>query len=93
MVVEDALPGDLDFTFKVTKSKNVLISRIGKLVTTLRGLKALSFDEKLNSASSSKQQQLMVRITGSYKRGNERQRRIVASRAVTMAGTSDRGRQ
>jgi hypothetical protein len=49
-----------------------MIYRNGKLVTTLRGAKAGVFIEKISSATSEDQQQLMARFTGNYRRGNER---------------------
>ncbi|MEM8861900.1 MAG: hypothetical protein AAGD96_26555 [Chloroflexota bacterium] len=64
--------GDLGFVYHVAKNGNVLISHHGRLATTLRGSKASIFVDKLNSLSFSKQQHMMAKVTGNYKRGNER---------------------
>jgi len=63
---------DLGFTHFVTKSNVVLIERDGKVVTTVRGSKANDFLTKMNTSTVPQQQQLMARITGNYKRGNEK---------------------
>ena len=63
---------DLGFVHEVTKSEHVLIHHNGQLAATLRGAKAAAFIKKMNSLTFSKQQQLMARVTGNYKRGNER---------------------
>ena len=60
------------FSFKVTKRGEVLIFHHGMLATTLRGIKAQSFIAGLESTDEDAQQQLMARLTGNYKRGNER---------------------
>lgn len=64
--------GDLGFVHRIAKNGNVLISHKGKHATTLRGSKANTFIEEMNELSSFEQQQLMARVTGNYKRGNER---------------------
>ena len=63
---------DLGFSFREWKSGDVVISHHGKIVTTLRSEKAISFIDNVQSASFTEQQQLMARLTGNYKRGNER---------------------
>lgn len=50
----------------------VVISHHGRPVTTLRGRRAANF---LEDVSSQDPQQLMARLTGNYRRGNERQAR------------------
>ena len=64
--------GNLGFGYKNLKSGDVLIDRNGKMVTTLRGKKAVSFTAKMDELDFSGQQQMMARITGNYKRGNEK---------------------
>lgn len=61
---------DLGFSFQSTKSGSVLISRNGKLVTTLRNANAEIFLTKVPSLTSPEQQQIMARVTGNYKRRN-----------------------
>jgi len=50
----------------------VQITHHGKLATTLRGSKAVSFIENMSGTDFIDQQQLMARLTGNYKRGNEK---------------------
>lgn len=64
---------DLGFSFREWKSGDVVIYHHGKVATTLRNEKAISFIDNVQSASFTEQQQLMARLTGNYKRGNERQ--------------------
>lgn len=65
------MPGraDLGFSFVTRKSGDVIISRDGREVTTLRGKSARQF---LSKVATGDPQQLMARATGNYKRGNER---------------------
>ena len=64
---------DLGFTFQATGSGDVRILRAGKAVTMVRGDRAKGLLEDLASADSAGQQQILARITGNYRRGNERQ--------------------
>ncbi len=63
---------DLAFSFRVAKGGNVSILRHDRVVTTLRGAAARDFLAEIDSASLVRQRQLMARLTGNYKRGNER---------------------
>jgi hypothetical protein len=60
------------FTYKTTKNKKVFISYEGKQVTTLTGKKAESFITKIQSAEGKKAQLIMAKVTGNFKRGNEK---------------------
>jgi len=62
---------DLGFTFKKHQNEYALY-RNGKKVCVLRGDKAAAFHESVESVDQVSQQQLMARLTGNYKRGNER---------------------
>jgi len=62
----------LGFTFVETKKGEVLIKRHGKRATTLRGHRARAFLEDIAFLTFDEQQQMMARLTGNYKRGNER---------------------
>ena len=64
--------GDLGFTYLAVKSGALFIRRHGQLAIELRGAKAEAFLKKIGPASSSQAQQIMARVTGNYKRGNER---------------------
>jgi hypothetical protein len=57
------------FSYKERKSGDVVIEHNGRLATTLRGLRAQRF---LTDVQAQDPQQLMARVTGNYKRGNER---------------------
>ncbi|MCG8334717.1 MAG: hypothetical protein MJE63_09380 [Proteobacteria bacterium] len=63
---------DLGFTFDTRKNGEVVIKREGKIVTKIGGKKAMRFIEDVSCGSFENQQQLMARVTGNYKRGNER---------------------
>ena len=63
---------DLGFVYTAVKNGNVLIKHHGKLATTLRGSKAGAFMRKMSLLDFKGQQQWMARVTGNYKRGNER---------------------
>ncbi|WP_029145286.1 hypothetical protein [Microbacterium luticocti] len=59
------------FTYRVTKSGDVLISRSGRPVTTVRGAAAARLASRLGQGEASDQAALQ-RATGNYRRGNER---------------------
>jgi ribosomal protein L34E len=56
------------FSYRRRKSGEIVISHNGRHATTLRGSKAERF---LNDVATRDPQQVMARITGNYKRGNE----------------------
>lgn len=66
--------GDLEFTYEV-RNEIVHIHHRGKPATMLRGDSARDFLARAELESASEMQQRMARITGNYKRGNERQAR------------------
>jgi len=59
-------PSDFDFT---ASDSRVEIRHHGRHATTLRGAAALKF---LSDVERGDPQQVMARVTGNYKRGNER---------------------
>ncbi len=63
---------DLGFRARIRKSGDVEVLHHGRVAATVRGEAALSFLVDLDIATVSEAQQLMARITGNYKRGNER---------------------
>jgi len=63
---------DLGFSFRQMKNGDVVISHHGKRATTLRSDKAAAFLEDMNGVDTVSQQQEMARLTGNYRRGNER---------------------
>ena len=64
--------GDLGFTYLAVKSGAVFIRRHGQAASELRGAEAEAFLKKIETASFSQAQQIMARVTGNYKRGNEK---------------------
>jgi hypothetical protein len=74
---EDARdPFDEDvFTYRVTKDGRVLISRQGRIVTTIAGSDAARLIARLDGADRREVQHLLARATGNFRRGNERSRR------------------
>lgn len=67
----DASAG-LGFSYRIGRDGEVSICRAGRVVTTLRGRAALAFLADADGAPEDAQQQAMARVTGNYKRGNER---------------------
>jgi len=63
---------DLGFSYRSRRAGEVQVLHRGVLATTLRGFKADEFLSEVADCSSEQAQQLMARITGNYKRGNER---------------------
>ncbi|MED1083538.1 hypothetical protein [Bacillus mycoides] len=64
---------DMMFHYRVTKNNIVLIEYYGKQTMILKGNDAEKFLKKINRASNEKEKQLiMAKITGNFKRGNER---------------------
>ena len=63
---------DLGFTFIETKNGEIIINHFGKKAITLRSNRAMKFKQDIDISTFNDQQQLMARLTGNYKRGNER---------------------
>ncbi len=63
---------DLGFTYRIRKSGEVEVAHHGRLATTLRGKAAAKFLAKATAGTDSQAQQLMARVTGNYRHGNER---------------------
>jgi len=64
--------GDLGFTFRARKNGEVQILHHAGLATTLRGAAAADFLADVTNCEPADAQQLMARVTGNYKHGNER---------------------
>ncbi len=62
---------DLGFSYRVLKTREVEVRHHGKLATTLRGTGAVDFIAEVEAGDAADAQQLMARLTGNYKRGNE----------------------
>ena len=59
------------FSYAV-RGDEIVVSHHGKTATVLRGTKAQHF---LDDVETQEPQELMARLTGNYRRGNERQAR------------------
>lgn len=64
--------GDLGFSYRALKNGTVFIYRDGKTVTTLSNKRAADFLAKVEGVDNASAQQIMARVTGNYKRGNEK---------------------
>lgn len=62
-------PDGFEYTLR---GADVVITHRGKAATTLRGARAVAF---LEDVERDDPQELMARLTGNYRRGNERQAR------------------
>lgn len=60
------------FEWSQRKNGDVVISHHGREATTLRGRRAAEFLDDIGDGDG---QELMARLTGNYKRGNERNAR------------------
>lgn len=63
---------DLGFSWRLAPDGAILISFKGRVVTTLKKAKAADFLAEAEGASSGELQQLLARLTGQFKHGNER---------------------
>jgi phosphoheptose isomerase len=63
---------DLGFRWRRNKRGEVQIHHHGTLAATLRGGKAADFVAEVEGGSEADAQHSMARVTGNYKRGNER---------------------
>ncbi|MBU7592392.1 hypothetical protein [Metabacillus halosaccharovorans] len=62
------------FSYRVNKDKTIFLEYYGRQVKILRGKEAEKFLRKMNEAENEKDVQLlMAKITGNFKRGNERE--------------------
>ena len=63
------------FGFQTRKGGEVVITHHGQHATTLRGRKAAEFLADMDGTGRAVGQEIMARLTGNYRRGNERQAR------------------
>lgn len=63
---------DDPFSWRETKSGELMISRGGRVVQTLGGAPAAKLLKALNAADGTTEQLILAKSTGNYKRGNER---------------------
>lgn len=60
------------FRFTANKNDDVTIFHQGRMAANLRGSKARAFLDLAATANDDELQHRMARLTGNYKRGNER---------------------
>ena len=66
------MPPATDFTYARNADGTVVISHRGAVATRLRGDAAIQFLADVDGADLQAAQDLMARVTGQYRRGNER---------------------
>ena len=64
------------FSYRVSKDNKVFISWNNKPVTVLSGSKAEAFLSKISTADNKEKQLIMAKVTGNFKRGNEKQSKM-----------------
>ena len=64
--------GENPFSYQVTKDNKVLISWHDKLVKVLKGKSAEKLIHRLGDLNAKEQQLELAKVTGNFKRGNER---------------------
>lgn len=65
------MPGPEGFDYEV-QGGEVVISHHGRRATVLRGNAAARFLDDVEGGDETADQELMARVTGNYRRGNER---------------------
>ncbi len=70
--MNESFEGDLGFTHRNRKNGDIEVLHHGRVATTLRGRDALDFADEVEQCLEVEAQQLMARVTGNYKHGNER---------------------
>jgi hypothetical protein len=63
---------DAPFAFRTSADGKVFISWYGKQVMTLKGTKASAFLRRIEGLGGPARQIAMAKVTGNFKRGNER---------------------
>jgi hypothetical protein len=62
------------FSYKVSKDKKVFISWYGKQVMIIKGKDSEKFLARISDADFQQSQMIMAKITGNFKRGNEKKK-------------------
>ena len=60
------------FSYKITKDKKIFIYWNEKQVTILKGKQSEDFFKKILNVNKKEAQLIMAKITGNFKRGNEK---------------------
>ena len=64
--------GAAEYSYRATKHGDVLVSWRGRLVRRLVGRQADTLLERVRDAEPARVQHELARVTGNFKRGNER---------------------
>jgi hypothetical protein len=72
-VMKDDPLADQPFSYRISKDDKVFIDYKGKHVFTLSGNKAQKFIAELDDMGETEIQLTLAKITGNFKRGNEKQ--------------------
>ena len=72
MSVNDAGDSRGEFSYRATRDGTVFVTWRGRVVSTLAGAKAERFLAAVRDADAESAQLWMSRVTGNFKRGNER---------------------
>jgi hypothetical protein len=67
-----SMQDDLGFSHRTRSNGDIEILRKQRVVTVLRGAAAREFADEAQRGDEAALQQTMARLTGNYKRGNER---------------------
>ena len=65
------------FSYSSSKDNKVFIFWHGKQVMVLKGTDGDKFLQRMTSADAKEAQQIMAKVTGNFKRGNERRLRFL----------------
>jgi len=60
------------FSYKITNSETIIIHRNNKQIAIIKGKESLKIQSKILHKSEQQIQLILAKITGNYKRGNER---------------------
>ncbi|MGH4122828.1 MAG: hypothetical protein ACREV6_07855 [Clostridium sp.] len=60
------------FSYKVSKDNKVFVFWYGKQVLILKGKESEKFLAKIQNANSKEAQLILAKVTGNFKRGNEK---------------------
>ena len=69
------MPAPNGFAWSLRKNGDVIITHHGREAAVLRGRVATDFVDDVSGGDGSASQELMARLTGNYRRGNERRAR------------------
>ena len=63
------------FSYKITNSETIIIHRNSKQIAIIKGQESLKIQSKILNKSERQIQLILAKITGNYKRGNERNKK------------------